>query len=44
MKEEERWWVSALGGCVEERRRANVDGEDGAMGILRRGTVLGPAV
>jgi len=37
--EAERWWVDALGGVVEERRRANVEGFDrgGPMGALRRG-------
>lgn len=43
MPEAERWWVSALGGVVEERRKANVEGSgglalgDGSMGLLRRG-------
>lgn len=41
--EDERWWVDALGGVVEERRKASVEGfsgsglNDGAMGLLRRG-------
>lgn len=38
--EEERWWVDALSGSVEEKRKANVD-VDGPMGALRRGTLLG---
>ena len=41
--EGERWWVDALGGVVEERRMANIEGlnggglQDGPMGLLRRG-------
>ncbi|KAF7978178.1 hypothetical protein HWV62_1376 [Athelia sp. TMB] len=41
--EGERWWVDALGGVVEERRKANVEGlngsglQDGPMGLIRRG-------
>jgi len=40
--EGERWWVDALGGVVEEQRRANVEGMvggaegNGPMGLLRR--------
>jgi hypothetical protein len=35
----ERWWVDALGGVVEEQRKANVEGleEHGPMGALRWG-------
>ena len=41
--EAERWWVHALGGAVEEQRKANVEGlggvadGNGPMGLLRRG-------
>jgi hypothetical protein len=41
--EAERWWVGALGGIVEEQRRANVEGlvgvagGNGPLGLLRRG-------
>lgn len=41
--EAERWWDNALGGVVEERRKANVEGlggvnePDGPMSALRRG-------
>ncbi|KAF7982684.1 hypothetical protein HWV62_27172 [Athelia sp. TMB] len=41
--EGQRWWIDALGGAVEERRKANVEGlnggalGDGPMGLLRRG-------
>lgn len=37
--EAERWWVDALGGVVEDRRKASVEGleGDGPMGALRRG-------
>jgi len=41
--EAERWWVEALGGIVEEQRRANVEGlvgiaeGKGPMGLLRKG-------
>lgn len=34
--EGERWWIDALSGDVEDRRKANVEG-DGAMGALRSG-------
>jgi len=41
--EAERWWVEAVGGIVEEQRRANVEGlvgiaeGKGPMGLLRKG-------
>jgi hypothetical protein len=41
--EGERWWVDALGGVVEEQRKANVEGlvgvveVNGPLGLLRRG-------
>jgi hypothetical protein len=41
--EAERWWVDALGGVVEEQRRANVEGlvghvgASGPMGLLKKG-------
>ncbi|KZP28434.1 hypothetical protein FIBSPDRAFT_1039559 [Athelia psychrophila] len=34
--EAERWWVDALSGSVEERRKVHVE-EGGAMGALRKG-------
>ncbi|KIM86934.1 hypothetical protein PILCRDRAFT_815390 [Piloderma croceum F 1598] len=42
--EAERWWVEALGGVVEEQRRANVEGlvgtvveVNGPLGLLKKG-------
>jgi len=41
--EVERWWVKALGGVVEDQRRANVEGlvgvveANGPIGLLRKG-------
>ncbi|KZP32714.1 hypothetical protein FIBSPDRAFT_916417 [Athelia psychrophila] len=41
--EGDRWWVDALGGVVEERRKTSVEGlngdglANGPMGLLRRG-------
>jgi len=39
----ERWWVDALGGVVEEQRKANVEGMggvgggNGPVGMLKNG-------